>query len=159
MKTKPSRLSHVDFPFKANRNRFLRITICFSLVLLLFTSTLYAITPRPSPTPHQPSLSDTINKDSVIAQFILKPNATLSPYGDDTVTGNATDVTANSATLNGTVNARGNSVTASFQYGITSGSYGNSSSTQSISSSSITTVSIGISGLSSGTMYYYRASA
>ena len=71
-------------------------------------------------------------------------------------TSSATDVTSNSATLNGTVNANGASTTAWFQYGTASGSYSSTSTTQSVSGSSDTTVSIGISGLSSSTTYYYR---
>jgi len=74
-------------------------------------------------------------------------------------TGSATNVTSNSATLNGTVNANGQSTTAWFNYGITSGSYTGTSTTQSVSGSSDTTVSIGISGLSSSTTYYYRIAA
>ncbi len=74
-------------------------------------------------------------------------------------TGSASSVTTSSATLNGTVNANGASTTAWFNYGTTSGSYGNTSSTQTVTGSSNTTVSIGISGLSSGTKYYYRIAA
>ena len=74
-------------------------------------------------------------------------------------TGSASSVTTSSATLNGTVNANGVSTTAWFNYGTTSGSYGNTSSTQTVTGSSNTTVSIGISGLSSGTKYYYRIAA
>ncbi len=74
-------------------------------------------------------------------------------------TGSASSVTTSSATLNGTVNANGGTTTAWFQYGSTSGSYGNTSSTQTVTGSSNTTVSTGISGLSSGTTYYYRIAA
>ncbi|QII12859.1 exported protein [Candidatus Kuenenia stuttgartiensis] len=74
-------------------------------------------------------------------------------------TGSATDVTTNSATLNGTVNAGGLSTTSWFEYGETSGSYGSKSSTQSASGSKGTTVSIGISGLPAGKTYYYRIAA
>ena len=74
-------------------------------------------------------------------------------------TGAASNISTNSATLNGTVNANGASTTAWFQYGTTSGSYGNTSSTQSVSGTSDTTVSINISGLSAGTTYYYRIAA
>ncbi len=71
-------------------------------------------------------------------------------------TSSATDVTSSSATLNGTVNANGLSTTAWFNYGIASGSYTGTSTTQSVSGSSDTSVSIYVSGLSSGTGYYYR---
>ena len=74
-------------------------------------------------------------------------------------TGSATNVTTSSVTLNGTVNANGASTTAWFNYGVTSGSYTGTSTTQSVTGSSNTTVSIGISGLSSNTKYYYRIAA
>ena len=74
-------------------------------------------------------------------------------------TGSASNATTSSATLNGTVNANGASTTAWFNYGTTSGSYSGTSTTQSVTGSSNTTVSIGISGLSSGTKYYYRIAA
>src|SRR5574337_1225790 len=82
---------------------------------------------------------------------------TLSSDGrPQCTTGSATNVTSNSATLNGLVNANGLSTTAWFEYGMTSGSYGNKLPTQSISGSSDTSVSDIISGLSEGTTYYYR---
>ena len=87
---------------------------------------------------------------------LVTSNGSSPPTG---TTGTATNVTNNSATLNGTVNANGLSTTAWFQYSTTIGSYSNTSSTQSVSGSSNTTVSIGISGLSSGTTYYYRIAA
>ena len=73
-----------------------------------------------------------------------------------TTTGSATDITSDSATVNGTVNANGLPATVWFEYGTTSGSYGSTSPTQSVSGSGNTTVSIGISGLSASTTYYYR---
>ncbi|MBM4065868.1 MAG: hypothetical protein FJ266_09555 [Planctomycetes bacterium] len=83
-----------------------------------------------------------------------------SPSSPPTVTtGSATNVTSNSATLNGTVNANGASTTAWFQYGTTSGSYGSTSATQTVSGSSDTSISISVSGLSSSTTYYYRIAA
>lgn len=74
-------------------------------------------------------------------------------------TGSATDVTKNSATLSGTVNANGLSTTVWFEYGTLSGSYGNKSSTQSVIGSTDTEVSITITGLTAGTTYYYRIAA
>ena len=81
---------------------------------------------------------------------------TNTPSPPSATTGSASNVSYYTATLNGTVNANGLSTTTWFQYGTTSGSYGNTSSTQSVSGTSDTTVSIDISGLSSGTTYYYR---
>jgi len=74
-------------------------------------------------------------------------------------TDSATDVTTTTATLNGTVNANGLSTTAWFEYGTLSGTYGNKTTTKSVSGSTDTKVSIGISGLTSGTTYYYRVVA
>ena len=71
----------------------------------------------------------------------------------------ATDVTTTTATLNGTVNANGISTTAWFEYGAISGSYGSKSNTKSVTGSTDTKVSIGISGLTSGTTYYFRVVA
>ena len=85
---------------------------------------------------------------------------TLKSSGAPTVTtGSATNVTSNSATLNGTVNPDGLSATAWFEYDTISGSYSNKSATQSVSGSSDTTVSISISGLSPAKTYYYRIAA
>ena len=74
-------------------------------------------------------------------------------------TDSATDVTTTTATLNGTVNANGISTTAWFEYGTLSGTYGNKTTTKSVSGSTDTKVSIGISGLTAGTTYYYRVVA
>ena len=71
-------------------------------------------------------------------------------------TGAASNVTTNSATLAGTANGNGLSTTAMFSCGVATGSYIGTSTTQSVSG---TDVSIGISGLSSGTTYYYRITA
>ena len=71
-------------------------------------------------------------------------------------TGSATNVTMISSTLNGTVNANGTSTTAWFEYGKASGAYDKTTTTQGVSGSSYTSVSIYVSGLSSGTGYYYR---
>ncbi len=71
-------------------------------------------------------------------------------------TGSATNVTANSATLSGTVNANGLSTTAWFEYGTVKGSYGSKSTTHTVTGSNDTTVSVTITGLMSGTTYYYK---
>jgi len=80
-------------------------------------------------------------------------------FAPTVVTGAATSVTTSSATLNGTVNANGTSTTAWFNFGTTSGVYSGTSTTQGVSGTSDTAVSIGISGLSEGTTYYYRIAA
>ncbi|MEB2308062.1 MAG: carboxypeptidase regulatory-like domain-containing protein [Candidatus Brocadiaceae bacterium] len=72
-------------------------------------------------------------------------------------TGVATSVTAELATLNGTVHAMGLATTAWFQYGTSSGHYSNMSPIQD-SEDIEHDIPIGnrISGLKSGTTYYYR---
>lgn len=71
-------------------------------------------------------------------------------------TGSVTNMTSISVTLNGTVNAYGETTTVWFEYGTNSGSYSNTTSTQTVSGSTDTTISIDISGLSENTTYYYR---
>jgi len=93
---------------------------------------------------------DATNGSLKYATLITSPTVT---------TGSATNITSNSATLNGTVNASGTSTTAWFDYGITSGSYGSSTPAQSVSGTDDTAVSSGISELSEGVTYYYRIAA
>ena len=71
-------------------------------------------------------------------------------------TGDASDITLNAATLKGVVNANGLTAAAWFEYGTTSGGPYLNSNTQTVTGSSDTPISIGISGLSAGTKYYYR---
>lgn len=71
-------------------------------------------------------------------------------------TGEAANVTSNSATLNGTGNGRG-LTTVWFEYGTVSVSYKNTSLTQNVSSSPFDIpISIDITGLMSNTTYFYR---
>ena len=71
-------------------------------------------------------------------------------------TGTATNVTDTTAALNGLVSASGASTVAWFDYGTEAGVYTGSSTTQMVSGTSATSVSIGVSGLSEFTRYYYR---
>ncbi len=73
-----------------------------------------------------------------------------------TTTDTASSVTYNSATLRGTVNARGLSTTAWFQYQIVNGPSQNTALTQTIIGTSDTEVSMRIIALRPGTTYYYR---
>lgn len=75
------------------------------------------------------------------------------------VTGAATDVTADTATLNGTVNANGADTTVWFEYGMSSEAYDTTSSTQEVNSTGDVSASAAISGLSGLTTYYYRIAA
>lgn len=72
----------------------------------------------------------------------------------------ATDVTASSATLNGTVDANNSSTVVTFEYGQTT-SYGTSvTATQSpVTGTNSTPVSASISGLASSTTYHYKVKA
>jgi hypothetical protein len=68
----------------------------------------------------------------------------------------ATNITQNSATLNGQINPNNNTVSYQFEYG-TSPSFGNNTSFQSLSGgSSFQNVSVAISGLAPNTLYYFR---
>jgi hypothetical protein len=74
----------------------------------------------------------------------------------DVVTGNASSITATSATLNGTVNPSSRSTTWYFEYG-TSTSYGTKTSAKDAGSgTSSVPVSAAITGLKSGTTYHFR---
>jgi hypothetical protein len=71
-------------------------------------------------------------------------------------TGSASSVTAESATLSGTVNANGLESTVWFEYGTSFGSYSNTTSTQTVEGRSDIAVTIGVSGLTEKTVYYFR---
>jgi len=73
------------------------------------------------------------------------------------VTQAATAITANSATLNGTVNANNSTANTSFDYGLTT-SYGTNipGNPASVSGSTATAVTGAISGLLPNTLYHYR---
>ncbi|MFH0888178.1 MAG: fibronectin type III domain-containing protein [Planctomycetota bacterium] len=79
-----------------------------------------------------------------------QPSATTLPAGD---------ITLDSATFNGLVNPNGLSTSASFQWG-TSAGYGNLTPSQSIGNgNSNLNVFASLSGLTSGTTYYFRLRA
>ncbi len=75
-------------------------------------------------------------------------------------TENATNITTNSSTLNGLVNANGASSTVQFDYGTTTGYGSSKSASQSpIGSDTNTSVSANITGLTPNTLYHYRIEA
>jgi len=76
-------------------------------------------------------------------------------------TSSATSVGVSTATLRGTVNPNGLSTTAWFEYGTSSSlsSYSSTSSQSLGSGTSSQTVTAGVTGLSSGTKYYFRIAA
>ncbi|MFH0889109.1 MAG: hypothetical protein V1871_07885 [Planctomycetota bacterium] len=83
---------------------------------------------------------------------------TTAPPVPTCVTKPATNITTNSATLNGTVNPNGISTNAFFNHGSTT-SYENTTTSQSIGSGAISlTVSANISGLTSNSVYNFRVS-
>ncbi|MBF8275962.1 MAG: hypothetical protein HW390_1035 [Candidatus Brocadiaceae bacterium] len=103
---------------------------------------------------------DTSFNNGAYDVFVSKLDGDLSASLPPTViTGTATGITSSSATLNGTVTANGLPTTAWFNYGTVSASYTGTSTTQSVSGTSSASVSIGISGLSAATTYYYRIAA
>ncbi len=73
-------------------------------------------------------------------------------------TGNATSVTTNSATLNGTVNPNGTSTTYQFEYGTTTSDWSVSPSTPASAGSGTTAVAekANLTGLKTSTDYFYR---
>jgi hypothetical protein len=81
----------------------------------------------------------------------------LSPIAS---TGTASSVTTNTVTLNGMVNANGQSTTVTFEYGLTAG-YGSSvnATPSPVTGSNITGVSAALTGLDAGTTYHFRVKA
>ncbi len=74
-------------------------------------------------------------------------------------TGGATKITDTSATLHGTVNPNGSQTGYVFDYGLTN-AYGLSTTSHTVSSGTMAVkVSLGISGLTPGTVYHYRIAA
>jgi len=81
------------------------------------------------------------------------------PKPPTVTTVSATSVTSSSATLNGTVNPNGSSITYYFQYGTTT-SYGSTTTSKSAGSgTSNVSASAPVSELSSNTTYHYRVVA
>jgi hypothetical protein len=89
------------------------------------------------------------------ATFTTSPCAS----GPTVVTGVATNVGPNSATLNATVNPNGSATSAWFEYGTTTG-YGLATPQQGVGSgTSASPVSAVVTGLACGTSYHFRARA
>jgi alpha-tubulin suppressor-like RCC1 family protein len=96
----------------------------------------------------------------VVAGFHHAMALVASPSWPKAETVSATSLTSTSATLNGTVNARSNSSTVTFEYGLTT-SYGTTvtASQSPIIGNLDTAVSANITGLVAGTTYNYRVKA
>jgi len=97
------------------------------------------------------------SQGSVTVSFQVSATGPISgtPY---VTTNGATNIMANSATLNGYINSNGVSSNVWFEWGTTSSSFGNSTSQISYGTQS-TNFSSTLSGLSPSTTYYYRAVA
>ncbi|HHT9138557.1 MAG TPA: carboxypeptidase regulatory-like domain-containing protein [Candidatus Wunengus sp. YC60] len=99
----------------------------------------------------------------ILFLFIAVNHSPLAAYSPQSstaaptvTTGAASQVTYNSATLRGTVNANGLSTTVWFQYRIVDGPSKSTVSTQTVIGTSDTEVSFNIIALLPGTTYYYR---
>lgn len=82
-----------------------------------------------------------------------------APAAADAATCEVTDITSTSATLHGKAYdyfSDPSTLVVWFQYGTTSSLYSGTSTTQSVNGNNVTSVSIGITGLSPNTAYYYR---
>ncbi len=88
--------------------------------------------------------------------YYLQTPDTNSQYAPAATTDRASNVTSGSATLQGTVNARGFSTDAWFQYRVVGGQSKSTFSTKTVIGSSDTEVSIRIIELLPGATYYYR---
>lgn len=78
-------------------------------------------------------------------------------FAPTSITGPATDITANSATLSGILNPNGFNTTYYFQWG-TSTAYGNTTASSSVPAQNtpINGITAGLTGLSVGTAYHYQ---
>lgn len=92
--------------------------------------------------------------DAVAAKYAIEAVLVPPPTA---VTSAASSVTCSAATLNGTMNANGNSTTVTFEYGPTA-SYGSTIAgvPGTATGSSATAITAGLTGLSDNTLYHYR---
>lgn len=92
--------------------------------------------------------------DAVAAKYAIEAVLVPPPTA---VTSAATSITCSSATLNGTMNANGNSTTVTFEYGLTA-SYGSTVTgvPGTVTGTSSTSVTANITGLTNNTLYHYR---
>ena len=95
--------------------------------------------------------------------FATEGTFTLVSAEPNALVNNATNVTLNGVTLNGTVNANNINTTSWFEYGITEGIYDNwksiASTPQNITGNNAVSVIANLTGLMSGTTYYFRIKA
>lgn len=97
--------------------------------------------------------------DSHYVRAVRGPIAWVLPPPTVT-TETASSVSSTSATLNGTVNAKGGSTTVTFEYGLTTGYGSTATATQSpLTGGAPLSVSTGLTGLSGATTYHFRVKA
>ena len=96
-------------------------------------------------------------QDTTVSDTLMITISNQTAQAPTVVTMDATNVTHNSATLNGTVNANTLNTDVTFEWGLTT-SYGNiiSAIPPSVSGSTVTPVQINIPGLTSFTVYHFR---
>src|SRR5205814_1505751 len=106
---------------------------------------IFSVTPMLGEAATATDLSDLFNFSAVLPPAVI--------------TGTATGVGTNTATLNGTVNPNGRSTTVHFDYGLTT-SYGSTAPVAgTFNGSTAQAVSTNLTGLSPGTTYHFRVSA
>jgi hypothetical protein len=106
---------------------------------------------------HPVSLSVTDGSTAAVQNFSITVIAAPS-----VTTGSASGLTATGATLGGTVSSNGAASTVTFEYGLTTPSYGSTATAAEsplASSASAASVSASITGLTCGTTYHYRVKA
>jgi len=97
------------------------------------------------------SITDISTYGETMSATIVRPPTAATTF--------ATDITSDSATLNGTANAYGQETTVWFEYGTATGFYNSKTSSQTVSGTSDAAINTSISGLSAGTTYYFRLAA
>jgi uncharacterized protein (TIGR02145 family) len=112
-----------------------------------------------------------LNPSTTYHYRVKAVNAGGTVYGSDqtfftaltpptATTGSATSNTSSTATLQGTVNANGNSTTVTFEYGLTTSYGAEVTAVQSpVTGTGSTSVSAGITGLNAAATYHYRVKA
>ena len=118
-----------------------------------FAATIAALSPNTTYYYRLVATNNAGTSNGVNKSFTTQPAVPIPP---DVVTGWATEISGNSAKLNGTVNPNGANTTYYFEYGTTT-SYGSTTtSTNAGAGTNDVSVSTSLSGLSTNTTYHYR---
>jgi hypothetical protein len=96
--------------------------------------------------------------DLRIFSGVLSPAEVDAVFQPAVATASATNLTGTSATLQGSVNPRGETVSVYFEFGPTT-LYGSTTTPQTFTGNSVTNVSAPIAGLAQGGTYHYRLAA